>query len=128
LPVHRSPFRQSVFFPPGSAKQTCGVPVQLFAHTVPTTAVALPGHGQVDGSLTAPPFLKQQAWPTEQTLAGPHPISPLQMLGNADGPPTNPPELAELPALAGAVQPVVAVPEPELDDDPVPEPASLSVS
>jgi hypothetical protein len=129
LPVHRSPFRQSVFLSPGSAKQTCAVPGQLFAHTVPTTAVALPGHGQVDASPTAPPFFMQQTVPAEQTLPEPHPISPAQMSGTAEGPPASPPELVELPPLAGAgVQPVAAVPEPEPDDDADPEPASPPMS
>jgi hypothetical protein len=124
LPVHRSPFRQSVFLSPGSAKQTCAAPGQLFAHAVPTTAVALPGHGQVDASPTAPPFFMQQARPAEQTLPEPHATSPAQMSGNAEGPPMNPPELPELPSLAGAgVQPVAAIPESEPDDDPDPESA-----
>jgi hypothetical protein len=67
LLAHSSPFRQSVFLPPGSGKQTCVVPAQLFAHAVPTTAVALPGHGHGDVSVTAPPFCMQQARPAPQT-------------------------------------------------------------
>ena len=67
LLAHSSPFRQSVFLPPGSAKQTCVVSGQLFAHTVPTTAVAVPGHGHDDVSVRAPPLFMQQARPAAQT-------------------------------------------------------------
>jgi hypothetical protein len=110
VPVHWRPSRQSVFLPPGSTKQTCDEPGQLFAHTVPMTAVAVPGQGQADASLTAPPPGKQQACPALQTLPCPQSISPAQKSGTRSVAPPGPPELPELPPLVSVagVQPVAA--------------------
>jgi hypothetical protein len=116
VPVHWRPSRQSVFLPPGSTKQTCDEPGQLFAHTVPMTAVAVPGQKQADASLIAPPPGKQQAWPALQTLPCPQPTSPAQKSGSRNEAPTGPPELPELPpwvSVAGVQPFAVTAPAPE---------------